>query len=158
MGSRGSAESHPHRSTRTREFQCSVVAISLYLSKRPHLLPFVSICSTPMRRSLVLVPSLFRPSAVVNWHFSCPNSTSVLSSFYSWYFWIWNCLQLEFSDNDRLQAGVHVKAVLPFCQYFGHVSSNAKSLLISLTTVRRFCVNFTMIFGHFWKKIFFLKG
>ena len=31
-------------------------------------------------------------------------------------------------------------------------------MLISLTTVRRFCVSFTVIFGHFWKEIFFLKG
>ena len=43
-------------------------------------------------------------------------------------------LQLEFSDNDRFKAGVHVKAVLtslntaflPFC----HVLSNAKSLCL----------------------------
>ena len=32
------------------------------------------------------------------------------------------------------------------------------SLLFSLTTVRRFCVNFTVIFGHFGKEIFFFKG
>ena len=30
MGSRVSAESHPHRSTHTREVQCALVAISLY--------------------------------------------------------------------------------------------------------------------------------
>ena len=33
--------------------------------------------------SLVLVPSLFRSSAVVNLHFSCPNSASVLSTCHS---------------------------------------------------------------------------
>ena len=32
------------------------------------------------------------------------------------------------------------------------------SLLISLTTVWRVCVNFWVIFGHFGKEIFFLKG
>ena len=41
----------------------------------------------------------FRSSVVVNLHFSCPNSTSVLSSCYSWYQFTWNCLQLEFSEN-----------------------------------------------------------
>ena len=35
------------------------------------------------RRSLVLVPSLFRSSAVVNFHFLCSKSASVLSSCYS---------------------------------------------------------------------------
>ena len=41
----------------------------------------------------------FRSSVVVNLHFSCPNSASVLSSCYSWYQFTWNCLQLEFSEN-----------------------------------------------------------
>ena len=99
-----SAESHPHRSTRTRELQCALVA------NRPYLLPFGSISST-LTRSLVLVTSLFLSSAVVNSHFSCPNSASVLSSYYSRYLLTWNCLQLEFSDNDRFKAGVHVRAV-----------------------------------------------
>ena len=43
------------------------------------------------RHRLVLVPSLFRSSAVVKLHFSCLNSASVLSSCYSWYFLTWNC-------------------------------------------------------------------
>ena len=77
----------------------------------------------------------FRSSAVVNLHFPCPNSASVLSSCYSWYQLTWNCLQLEFSENHRFKAGVHVKAVSrrltrPFRQYLGHVSSNAKSLCL----------------------------
>ena len=40
-----------------------------------------------------------------------------------------------------------------FCQYLGHVSSDAKSPCLF-----RFCVNFWVIFGHFGKEIFFLKG
>ena len=59
------------------------------------------------RGYLVLVPSLFRSSAVVNVHFLCPISASVLSSCYSWYLWTWNCLQLEFSDNHRLKPSYH---------------------------------------------------
>ena len=46
----------------------------------------------------------------------------------------------------------------PFCQYLGHVSSDAKSFCSSLTSVWWFCVNFLVIFGHFGKEIFFLKG
>ena len=38
----------------------------------------------------------FRSSAVVNLHFSCPNSASVFSSCYSGYQLTWNCLQLEY--------------------------------------------------------------
>ena len=135
MGRRVPVESHPRRSTRTRELQCAVVAISLYLSKKPHLLSCGSICSTPTRLR-VLVPSLFRFSAVVNLHFSCPKSTSVLSSCFSWHLWTWNCLQVEFSDNDRFKAGVHVKAVLTslntaFCQYLGRVSNNTPTHFIN---------------------------
>ena len=37
---------------------------------------------------------------------------AVFSSCYSWYLSTWNCLQLEFSDNHRLKAGLHLKAVL----------------------------------------------
>ena len=36
MGSRVSTESHPHRSTRTRELQCAVVASPLYLRQKAH--------------------------------------------------------------------------------------------------------------------------
>ena len=92
MGTRVSAESHPHRSN-------ALLLQSLYVSgKKPHLLPCGSISFSLTRRSLVLVPSLFRSSAVVNLHFSCPKSVTVLSSCY-------------FSDDDRFKAGVHVKAV-----------------------------------------------
>ena len=76
----------------------------LYIwGKKPHLLPCGSISFTLTRHSLVLVLSLFRSSAVVNLYFLCPKSASVLSSCYSWYFWTWNCLQLEFSDNHRFK-------------------------------------------------------
>lgn len=57
-----------------------------------------------------------------------------------------------------------MKAVLTwltrsFCQYPGYVSSDAKSLCISLTAVCQYCTNFWVIFGHFGKDIvyFFLK-
>ena len=49
---------------------------------------------------MFLMPSLFSSSAVVNLHFFCPKSASVLSSCYSWYQLTWNSLQLEFSVND----------------------------------------------------------
>lgn len=81
-------------------------------AKKPHLLPCGSISSTLKRRGLALVPSLFRSSVVVNLHVSCPNSTSVLSSSYSWQILTWNCLQLEYSDNGWFKAGLHAKAVL----------------------------------------------
>ena len=64
----------------------------------------------------------------------------------------------------KFKAGVHVKAVLTsFNTAFLPISrSRFKrhkiSLFISLTTVWRFCVNFWVIFGHFGKEIFFLKG
>ena len=46
MGSRVSAESHPHRSTRTRELQCALVAISFwYLRQKASFAP-LSISST----------------------------------------------------------------------------------------------------------------
>ena len=149
-----SAESHPHRSTRTRELQCSLIP-----NAPPSLLPPTplmglsygeqSLCRVPPSpvhphegapmlsysnffifeaKSLICslvgaflwlsrgVASLwcqvcFGSSAVVNLHFSCSNSASVLSSCYSWYQLTWNCLQLEFSENHRFKAGVHVKAV-----------------------------------------------
>ena len=65
-----------------------------------HRLPWGSISSTLTGRSLILVPNLFRSSGVVNLHFLCPNSASVISSCYCWHLLTWNCLQLEFSDND----------------------------------------------------------
>ena len=58
------------------------------------------------------------------------------------------------SPGNEVKAGVNVKAALTSL----NISSDAKSLLISLTTVWRFCVNFWVIFGHFGKEIFFLKG
>ena len=107
MGSRVSAESHPHRSTRTRELQCSLVTFFYSL-----------ICSLVgvflwLSRGIASFwcQVFFRSSAVVNSDYSCPNSASVLSSCFSWYQLTWNCLQLEFSDNYRFKAGVHVKAV-----------------------------------------------
>ena len=39
LGSRVSAESHPHRSTRTRELQCSFITISLYLRQEASFAP-----------------------------------------------------------------------------------------------------------------------
>ena len=47
----------------------------------------------------------FRSSVVVNLHFSCPNSASVLSSCYSWYQFTWNCLQLEFTSDYHWLGG-----------------------------------------------------
>ena len=49
----------------------------LYIwGKKPHLLPCGSISFTLTTRNLVLVPSLFRSSAVVNLHFFRPKSWS----------------------------------------------------------------------------------
>ena len=46
----------------------------------------------------------------------------------------------------------------PFCQYLGHVSSNAKSLCsFTLTTVRRCCVNSWWFLGICGKRYFFSK-
>ena len=54
------------------------VLVAIFFSiwgKKSHLLPCGSISSISWR-SLVLVPRLFWSSAVVNLHFSCPNSAS----------------------------------------------------------------------------------
>ena len=62
------------------------------------------------------------------------------------------------------KAAVNVKAALTsFNTAFlsisrSHFKQCQISLLISLTTVWRFCINFWVIFGHFGKEIFFLKG
>ena len=111
-GRRVSAEPHPHQSTRTRELQCALLQFLYIWGKQPHFLPCGSISPTLTRFGLVLVPSLFRFSAVVNLHFSFPNSASVLSSCYFWYLLTWNCLQLKFTANDLFTARVHMKAVL----------------------------------------------
>ena len=58
----------------------------------------------------------FRSSVVVNLHFSCRKSASVFSSCYSWYELTSNCLQLDFSVNDRFKAGFHLKAVFHVAQ------------------------------------------
>ena len=58
--------------------------------------------------------------------------------------------------NVALKAGVHVKAVLRSLNTaFLPIS---RSLLKQCTAVWQFCVNFWVIFGHFGKEIFFLKG
>ena len=66
----------------------------------------------------------------------------------------------------ELKAGVNVKAaltshntafrILPIS--LSHFKRNYISMLIPLTTIWRFRVNFWVIFGHFGKEIFFLKG
>ena len=70
----------------------------------------------------------------------------------------------ELLHHKIFKAGVNVKAVLrslntaflPISQ--SRFKRHWISLLISLTTVGQFCVNFWVIFGHFGKEIFFLKG
>ena len=100
---------HPHEGAPMR----SCCNPFIFDAKSLDLLPCGSISFTLTRRSLVLVPSLFQSVLCCGkFTFLCSNSASVLSSCYSWYLLIWNCLQLEFSDNDRFKAGVHVKAVL----------------------------------------------
>ena len=69
MGSRVSTESHPHRSTRTRSSNALLLQFLYIWGKKPHLLPCGSISFTLTKRSVVLVPSLFQSSAVVNLHF-----------------------------------------------------------------------------------------
>ena len=74
-----------------------------------------SISFTLTRRSLVLVPSLFRSSAVVNFHFLCQKSASVLSSSilgifelkiaYSLNFLITIDLKLNWEQTSRLTEG-----------------------------------------------------
>ena len=101
---------------------------------------------------------------VVNLHFLCPNSASVLSSCYSWYQFTWNCLQLEFSENHRLKAGVNVKAVFTSLNtaflllYRSRFKRRQIPMLITLSTIWQFCVNFWVIFRCFGKERFFLKG
>lgn len=112
MGSRVSAESTLTGLPARGSFNVLVLQFLYTWGKKPHLLPCGSISSTLKRRGLALVPSLFRSSVVVNLHVSCPNSTSVLSSSYSWQILTWNCLQLEYSDNGWFKAGLHAKAVL----------------------------------------------
>ena len=118
-----------------RESSNALMVQYLYIwGEKPHLLPCGNISFTLTRRSLVLMPSLFRYSAVVNLNFCVQVrqvcwARTILDIFELDIF-----LQLEFSDNDRFKAGVHVKAVLtslntaflPFC----HVLSNAKSLCL----------------------------
>ena len=82
MGSRVSAESHPHRSTRTRELQCSFITISLYIFFFWLVGAFLWLSRGV---ASLWCQVCFRSSVVVNLHFSCPNSASVLSSCYSWY-------------------------------------------------------------------------
>ena len=61
----------------------------------------------------------------------------------------------------KSKAGVNVKAVLTSLNTAFLPISRSRfkrhkiSLLMSLTTVWRFCVNFWVIFGHFGKEIFF---
>ena len=64
----------------------------------------------------------------------------------------------------QFKSGVHVKAVLTTFNTALLPISRSRykqreiSLLISLTTVWWFCVNFWVVWGHFGKEIFFLKG
>ena len=62
---------------------------------------------------------------------------------------------------SAIRAGVHMKAVLssaflPISR--SHFKQRKISKLTTITTVRRFCANFWVIFGHFGKELFFLKG
>ena len=152
-GSRVSAKSHPHRSTRTRELQCALVAISLYLRQKASFAALWEHFFYSHEASF-WYQVCFRSSAVVNLHFSCPKSASAT----------WNCLQLEFSVNDRFKAGFHLKAVFTSLNVaFVPISrSRFKQCQIpplrTFTTALRFCENFWVIFGHFVNGIFFLKG
>ena len=71
---------------------------------------------------------------------------------------MWSGLHYLFSV--LVKAGVHVKAVLtsPYHVLSGNISVTFQTLLISLTTVERFYVNFWMIFGNCGNEIFFLEG
>ena len=110
----------------------------LYIwGKKPHLLPCGSTSSTLTTSFWCQVCFCF--SAVVNLHFSCPKSASVLSSYYSWYQLTWNCLQLEFSVNDRFKAFVPISHSL--------FKQRQIPPLRAFTNVLRFCVN---IWGDFW--------
>ena len=114
----------------------------LYIwAKKTHLLPWGNISSTLTRRSLILVPSLFESSAVVNLHFSCPNVASVLSLCYSWYLLTWNCLQLQFSDNDRFNPR--------FASFFRGGGPQ-------FTTANYFLTLFTLPWKHTWNKCWIL--
>ena len=99
---------HPHEGTpmlfhynffifEAKSLVCSLVGAFLWLSRGVASL-WCQVC--------------FRSSVVVNLHFSCPNSASVLSSCYSWYQFTWNCLQLEFSENHWFKSYVPVKSKL----------------------------------------------
>ena len=85
------------------------------------------------------------------WQMTLPNSVSELSSCCSWYLLTWNCLQLEFSDNDWFKAEVHVKAVSPSSSITFQETLN----LYAYFTV--WLLNFWEILGHFGKERFFLK-
>ena len=108
----------------------------------------------------------FPSSVVVNLHFSCPNSASVLSSCYSWYQFTWNFLQLEFSENHWFKAGVNVKAVftslntafLPISrsrfkrrQIPLHWFKHFFRTFCTITIQKPFRRNLSMRFGLWWK-------
>ena len=66
-------------------------------------------------------------------------------------FCVWHIFLME-----KVKVGVNVKAFPPISR--SRFKRHLISLLISLTTIWRFCVNFWVIFGHFGKEILFLKG
>ena len=87
-------------------------------SKKPHLLPCGSITFTLTRRSLVLMPSLFR--CYCKFKFLCPSSASLLSSCYSWYLWTWYFYSLNFLITIDLRRGYTWRLfwrrlIRPFC-------------------------------------------
>ena len=83
--------------------------------------PCGSISFTLKRRRLVLVPSLFRSSAVVNVHFFVSKLGKRVELVILGIFELEIVYSLNFlPDNHRFKTGVHVKAV----------SSNAKSLCL----------------------------
>ena len=93
----------------------------------------------------------FRSSVVVNLHFSCPNSASVLSSCYSWYQFTWNCLQLEFSENHWFKirhSHRFVAVVIQFLIPLVNVSSGTNYVWLAESL---FTLALSLLIGTSWQ-------
>ena len=160
-GCRVSAESHPRRSTRTRELRQAVMRSAFYNSCSTLFLP----CGTHFlhedctARSLVLVLSLFS-SYVIKWLFSFITLPDVWNSLISWYLLAGCRLHLGFLEELVLKVGFYLKAVFP-SRNLGlkqisrsRFKQSENCWFVSRIYVLRSFVNIWMIFGDIWEEFF----